>query len=101
MPEIKSWQDYPEFLQRVEEEFDVVAEDLADLTLSELASAVYWLTGNPKAANIAAARGLRQAITAVTEGVEGARLEHIETTDRWIWRDIATGRFTRMPTFPE
>jgi hypothetical protein len=99
MLEIKSWQDYPEFLRRVEEELDVTAEDLAQLTLDEIASALYWF--NSKSATREAARGLRQAITAVTEGVEGARLEHIETTDRWVWRDIATGRFTRMPEFPE
>ena len=97
MPEIRSWQDYPEFLERVEEEFGVTSEDLQQLTLDELASALYDF--NPKIASIKTAQWLKQSIRATSEtGVEGARIEWIDMTERYIWRDVRTGRFVSAPS---
>ena len=97
MPEIRSWQDYPEFLERVEEEFGVTSEELQQLTLSELASALYGF--NPKIASLAAAAGLRTAIEATREtGIEGSRIEWIDKIERYVWRDVETGRFTSAPS---
>ena len=97
MPDIRSWQDYPEFLERVEEEFGVSWEELSNLTDEELASVLYWF--NPKIASLAAAAGLRTAIEATSEtGIEGARIEWIDKLERYVWRDVETGRFTSAPS---
>ena len=97
MPEIRSWEDYPEFLERVEESLGVHAEELANLTDEELGSALYDF--NPKIASIKAAQGLKQAIRATSEtGIEGARVEWIDLIERYIWRDVRTGRFVSAPS---
>jgi hypothetical protein len=97
LPEIRSWQDYPEFLERVEEELEVTSEDLATLTLDELASALYDF--NPKIASIKTAQWLKKSIRATSEeGMEGARIEWIDMTERYIWRDVRTGRFVSAPS---
>jgi len=94
---IKSWQDYPEFLERFEEEMDVSAEDIEGLTIDELASALADF--NIKSATRDAARQLKWTLDAMSEeGFEGARLEYMDKQDRYIWRDIETGRFTSMPS---
>jgi len=94
---IKSWQDYPEFLERFEEEMGVSAEDLEGLTLDELASALADF--NIASATRDTARSLRWTLDAMSEeGIEGARLEYLDKQDRYIWRDIETGRFTKMPS---
>ena len=97
MPDIRSWEDYPEFLERVEESLGVHAEELANLTDEEIASALYWF--NPKIASLAAAAGLRTAIEATSEtGIEGSRIEWIDKIERYVWRDVETGRFTSAPS---
>jgi hypothetical protein len=97
LPEIRSWQDYPEFLERVEEEFGVTSEELGELSSEELASALYDF--NPKIASIKTAQWLKRSIRATSEtGFEGARVEWVEMTERYIWRDVKTGRFVKAPS---
>jgi len=97
LPEIRSWQDYPEFLERVEESLGVHAEEILALSDEELGSALYWF--NPKIASVYTARGLKQAIPATSKtGLDGARVEWIEQTERYVWRDVVTGRFVARPS---
>ena len=97
MPDIRTWQDYPEFLARVEKEFGVTSEDLEQLTLDELASALYDF--NPKIASIKSAQWLKKEIRAQAEiGVAGSFVDWNETIERFIWRDVETGRFVKAPS---
>jgi hypothetical protein len=97
LPEIRSWEDYPEFLERVEESLGVHAEELASLTDEELGSALYDF--NPNVASVRAAHELKQAMRATSEtGIGGARVEWIDVIERYIWRDVKTGRFVSAPS---
>ena len=100
MVDIKSWEDYPEFLERVEEEMDLQAEEIATMTISDLMDTLTQFNPDMDRVRLAA-RSLRYTATAMTaEGVEGTRLSWSDAMERWYWRDVETGRFTRAPSIP-
>ena len=100
MADIRSWEHYPEFLERFEQEMNLSAEDIADMTISDLMDTLTQFNPDMDRVRLAA-RSLRYTATAMTaEGVEGAQLKWSDAMERWYWHDVETGRFTRAPSIP-